>query len=42
MLLDDEPGIFRGLHARLAARLRGFREVPLGLIEGELAGCHNL
>jgi hypothetical protein len=41
VLLDGKPGAFRGLHARFAARLCGFREVPLRLIEGELVGCHD-
>src|SRR5438309_1765446 len=41
MLLDDKVRVFRRRDERLAARLRGFREVALGLIGGELAVCHK-
>jgi hypothetical protein len=41
MLLDDEAGVFRRFDKRGPARLRGFREVALGLVERELAGCHR-
>jgi hypothetical protein len=41
MLLDDKTRIFRRLDVRLPARLSGFREIALGLIERELAACHQ-
>jgi len=41
VLLDDEARVFRRLHARLAARLCGFRKVPFRLIEGKLVSCHD-
>src|SRR5262245_43841726 len=42
MLLDDEAGILSRLDPRLPARLRGFREVALGLIERKLASGADL
>jgi len=38
---DDKSRVFARLDARLSARLRGLREVALGLIEGEIAGRHQ-
>src|SRR5437879_2654726 len=42
MLLDDKAAVFRRLDASSPARLRGFREVALGLVNGKLAGCHRM
>jgi hypothetical protein len=42
MLLNDETAVFGRPYARLAGRLRGFREVAFGLVEGELAAYHDL
>src|SRR3954465_4097186 len=41
MFLDDKTRVFRRLDGRLPARFSRFREVTLGLIEGEVAGCHS-
>src|SRR6266700_312856 len=41
VLLNNEAGIPGWLDLRSPARLRGDREVALGLVERELAGCHR-
>src|SRR5215813_14052431 len=41
VLLDHEASEWARLDPRLPARLRGLREVALGLVEGELACCHR-